>query len=219
MKVDIIAVTYHQDEPLKCLINSLKCQTNPNWNLYIIHDGEDDFYHNLKKDLQDNGYLTDQIILDHTPEKAKEPWGHVSRKFGIKKYIKEDSNVTVLTNGDNYHVPIFVDEVIQSFKSNPDLKFLFWNGIHSHENKGNHPAKYPRNAENYCLLEASLAYTCIDMASAAIKNNIVKDVGFNHVIHDADWHFFVDILQSNHFYKNTGKNLIIKTNKVLFVHN
>ena len=57
------------------------------------------------------------------------------------------------------------------------------------------------------------------MASAAIKNNIVKDVGFNHVVHDADWRFFKDILQSNHFYKKTRKNLIIKNNKVLFVHN
>ena len=64
MHIDIVAVTYHQDETMKCFINSLKSQTNPNWSLYIIHDGEDDFFHEMKKDLEDNGYLNDKIVYD-----------------------------------------------------------------------------------------------------------------------------------------------------------
>jgi len=37
--VDIIAVTYGQNEILKCFINSIRAQTSNNWRLVIIHDG------------------------------------------------------------------------------------------------------------------------------------------------------------------------------------
>ncbi len=57
--VDIIAVTYGQNEILKCFINSIRAQTSNNWRLVIIHDGPNPI---LRKDLRDNGYLSSNKI-------------------------------------------------------------------------------------------------------------------------------------------------------------
>ena len=57
--VDIIAVTYNQNYNLKCLINSIKSQTNNNWRLFIIHDGINE---SLKSELRNENYLVDGKI-------------------------------------------------------------------------------------------------------------------------------------------------------------
>lgn len=37
-RVDIVAVTYSQNQNLKCFINLIKAQTSSNWRLFLIHD-------------------------------------------------------------------------------------------------------------------------------------------------------------------------------------
>ena len=115
-KLDVIVATYHQDEPLKCLINCFKSQTSPDWNLYHIHDGEDDEYHRIKQTLVDDNYINQSnIVFDHTPKKSETPWGHESRDYGMTKYIEANSNVLLHTNGDNYYAPILVKYVLEQF--------------------------------------------------------------------------------------------------------
>ena len=58
--IDIVAVTYGQNEILKCFINSIKAQTNNNWRLFLIHDGKNNELHN---DLRENGYLNENVIF------------------------------------------------------------------------------------------------------------------------------------------------------------
>jgi len=216
MKLDVIAVTYHQNEPLKGFINAFKSQTSPDWNLYIIHDGEDDEYHKIKQDLTDNDYLSQpNIILDHSPQKGANPWGHECRDYGMKKYIKSDSNILVHTNADNYYVPIFTQYLLDSFGMNPGLTFFYWNCIHSHENPAN-PKFYPAGAGSYSLLETELQHSYIDMGCVAVKNDIAKKVGFKHTEQAADWYYFNDLIDRMNEKDN---NKIIKSKKILLVHN
>ena len=62
--VDIIAVTYGQNEILKCFINSIKSQTNNNWRLVIIHDGPNPTLHN---ELNQNILNLQFFYLPHQP--------------------------------------------------------------------------------------------------------------------------------------------------------
>ena len=213
--VNFVAATYHQDLSLKCFINSIKAQTSDNWRLYIIHDGEDEFYHKIKKELEDQGYLNDQIVFDHTPQKAENPWGHLSRDYAVDKYLSGDENeVTVMTNADNYYVPIFVEYLEQVFEVEGYTNLFYWNCVHSHEN-GSNTAYFPPMTGRYSLLQAQLQHAMIDLGCVAIRNNIVKQIGFKHEEHDGDWFYFNDAIS---LIKNP-KEEMKKTNKVLFVHN
>ena len=209
MHIDIIAVTYHQDIELKCFINSVKCQNNPNWNLYIIHDGEDDYFHKIKKDLEDNGYLDDdKIIFDCKPRKADNPWGHESRDYAMDKYIEaKEDHFLIHTNVDNYLTPQMVDLVIHGLQDLPKANFLYWDCVHSHDNYFlDPPGKYGH-------LRTILQEAHIDMGCVAVKNTIAKDNGFKYNNKNADWYYFSDILQ-----KLTDDS-VYKLNKILYVHN
>ena len=87
--LDIVAVTYGQDEILKCFINSIKAQTNKNWRLFIIHDG---INKSLYKKLFKQGYLdSENITFIHYPERT-ENYGHVLRKWSLKNVVKSELN-------------------------------------------------------------------------------------------------------------------------------
>jgi len=208
MHIDIVAVTYHQDIGLKCFINSVKCQTNPNWKLHIIHDGEDDYFHNMKKDLEDNGYLNDKIIYDCKPQKADNPWGHESRDYGMEKYIKSvDDRYLIHTNCDNYLVPVMIDLILDSLADYSHCDFLYWDCVHSHDNYHlDPPGKYGH-------LRSLLQEAYIDMGCVAIKNSIAKSNGFKYNNKNADWFYFSDILQK------VDQMNVLKLNKILYVHN
>ena len=204
--LDIIAVTFHQDEPLKGFINCIKSQTNPNWTLSIIHDGEDAFFHELKEDLIKNDYLNDErITFDHTPNKGDNPWGHGSRDYGMSKYLK--SEYLVHTNVDNYYAPVFVDLVLDELEDNPNVEFLFYDCIHSHHNYFLTPPG------SYGHLTTLLQEGMIDMGCVVAKTEIAKKIGFRYDNKNADWFYFSDLLQI------IDPSNVRKLNKILFVHN
>ena len=209
MHIDIVAVTYHQDETMKCFINSLKSQTNPNWSLYIIHDGEDDFFHEMKKYLEDNGYLNDKIVYDCKPQKADNPWGHESRDFGIEKYIEStDDRFLIHTNVDNYFTPMMIEFILETLEDAPQCNFMYWDCVHSHDNYFlDPPGKYGH-------LRSQLQECGIDMSCVAVKNSIAKANGFKYNSKNADWYYFSDILQ-----QIDVSNTVVKLNKILYVHN
>lgn len=192
--IDIIAVTYNQNNSLKCFINSIKSQTNKNWNLYIIHDGINT---NLKQELLKENYLSENITFIEYPER-KNDYGHTLRSYGLKNFAS--SKYVLITNADNYYTPIFVDEVLKN-----DYDFIYFDMIHSHPTKHNH------NQSSYGLLHTKLERGHIDMGSVVIKTSIAKRIGFNHTDYAADWNYFNDILQTNPTIK--------KINKVLLTHN
>lgn len=193
-KIDIIAVTYGQIEILKCFINSIKSQTNPNWRLFLIHDGPNE---ELRLDLEKNGYLTDNVIFIGYHQRTMN-YGHTLRKWALDNLVNNE--YVLLTNGDNYYVPSMVDEVLSKTED-----FIYFDLVHSHSNISNH------NKSTYGYMKCQLKISNIDMGCAVIKSDIAKSVGFNSLGYAADWDFFEQILKTN--------PTIHKIDKILFVHN
>lgn len=187
--VNFLAVTYGHDLQLKCFINSIRCQTNPNWTLKIVHDGPAP---ELKKSLEVNGYLKDKRIQFIESETRTKCFGHHLRRI----YISEmpDDGYLILTNGDNYYAPCLVDDLI---KSSADIVYWDFKSHHS----------------NYRTADSFLAENFIDMGAVAVKSSIAKKVGFNSLKFAADWEYFKDIIESG------LTNDIEKINKVLLMHN
>lgn len=193
--IDILSVTYNQDEVLKCFINSIKSQTDNRWRLFIIHDGPNP---KLKQDLTDNGYLVnDKIFFVEYPVR-KNDYGHSLRKWGLNNLAS--SEYLLITNGDNYYTPNMVEEVLKVQKD-----FVYFNCIHSHKTPNNN------TKQDYGYLDAKLSRGWIDMGSVVLKTSLAKKVGFNSVDFAADWFYFESILKLN--------PSIHKINKTLFVHN
>lgn len=192
--LDIISVTYGQDDILKCFINSIKSQTNKNWRLFLIHDGKNE---ELRMDLERNNYLTDNITFIEHPERTMN-YGHLLRKWGLENLVTNE--YVLITNGDNYYTPNMVDEVL---KNTEDL--IYFDCIHSHDNILNH------NKSTYGYMNSKLEISNIDMGCVVVKSSIAKSVGFNSISYSADWDYFSEILSTSPSIK--------KIDKVLFVHN
>jgi hypothetical protein len=192
--LDIVAVTYAQDESLKCFINSIKAQTNPNWMLYVIHDG---LNAELKADLIKNSYINEKICFIEYPERTG-GYGHFLRNWGIFNLIKNE--YVLITNGDNYYMPNAVDEIL-----NKNEDFIYFDCVHSHETAVNH------NKSSYGYMNCELAANKIDIGCVAVKTHMAKSVGFSSNSYSADWDYFNSLLNLN--------PSICKIDKVLFVHN
>lgn len=193
--IDIIAVTYGQNDILKCFINSIKSQSNPNWRLFIIHDGENI---ELKKDLLENGYLVDKKVIFYEFPVRTSSYGHKLRKWGLETLAENE--YVLITNGDNYYTPNMVDEILKC-----DEDFIYFDMIHSHKNMNN------ENKNHYGFMKTQVKQSAIDMGSAAIKTKLAKESGFNNFEFAADWKYFEGVLNR--------KPTIKKIEKVLFVHN
>ncbi len=193
-KLDIIAVTYNQNENLKCFINSIKAQTSFNWRLFILHDG---LNKELKEDLKNNNYLSGDIEFIEHPTRTGH-YGHCLRKWAIDNVINNE--YTLLTNGDNYYVPTMVQEVL-----NKSEDLVYFDCVHSHITNINH------NKTSYGYMNCKLVPNNIDIGCARIRTSLVKKVNFKSNHFSADWDFFNDII-------NEGAT-ICKIDKVLFVHN
>lgn len=193
--IDIICVTFGQDEILKCFINSIKSQTDNRWRLFIIHDGLNE---PLKRDLEKNSYLIrDKIFFIEHPERTHN-YGHKLRDWGLKNLATSD--YVLITNGDNYYTPNMVKEVLSRRED-----FIYFNCVHSHKTKNNN------NQTDYGYLEAKLVRGWIDIGSAVIKTTLAKKIGFNSTEFHADWVYFEKVLNLN--------PTTYKINKTLFVHN
>ena len=193
--VDIIAVTYGQNEILKCFINSIRAQTSNNWRLVIIHDGPNEILH---KDLKDNGYLSSNRITFIEHPVRTENYGHLLRKWSLENVIQNE--YVLLTNGDNYYTPNMIEEVS---KRSEDV--IYFDLVHSHKTPHNN------NKSTYGYMNSELVCSRVDMGNVVIKSELAKKVGFNSTDFAADWIYFNEVLELS--------PTIFKINKVLFVHN
>jgi len=193
--IDIIAVTYGQNEILKCFINSIKSQTSNNWRLVIIHDGSNPLLH---IQLKTEGYLNSgKIEFIENPVRTGH-YGHLLRKWALENVVENE--YVLLTNGDNYYVPTMIDEVS---KRTEDL--IYFDLIHSHETVFN------QNNSTYGFMDSQLIVSRVDIGNVVIKSDMAKQAGFNSVGFAADWTYFSDVMKLS--------PSTFKIDKVLFVHN
>jgi hypothetical protein len=106
----------------------------------------------------------------------------------------------VITNGDNYHAPVFIEKLLQGFKDNSIVATYCSEMTHSYLQWG--------------TIQCSLKRGYIDCACMMIRSEIAKEIGWNDVVsHSADWIFFNRIINAY------GRNNIVKVPGNLLVHN
>jgi len=216
--VEIIAVTYGHDFELKCFINSILCQTSPKWELHIVHDGLNEEYLKISKSLQKEGYLKDDRIRLSCTKKRENCFGHNCRDFGIQS-SKSIAPYTLITNCDNYYVPILVEQ-IDYYMRDDKLDFLYWDFIHNFKQKTFNKDKA------YEYIKAKIKYEWLDIGCAAVNSEICKKIGFKNKEWDSDYYFLEDCIKeiknraaSGSASKPGWKSRVRKIDKVLFVHN
>jgi hypothetical protein len=210
MILDIVVATYHQDTVLKCFINCIKSQTNPNWRLILVHDGYDEFYERLEKSLTEDGYLNEKIILTHTGQRVAD-YGHTPLRFGVNKYVK-DNRYVLLTNADNYYVPVLVEEVLSTASQFDNPKFIYWDCVHDYSRP------YFDPPFGYGHLSSELEMNLIDRGCVAAMGSLAKVAEPDHVGgRCADWVYLDKMIR--HIDSNGEPVKCQKITKILFVHN
>lgn len=194
MTLHIICAAYKRIIPLRILIDSFLIQTNPNWKLYIIHDGE------IPDEVQDiiDLYNDDRITFEYTKVRNAHS-GFPNRDMMIKRTIGADDDFVMSTNDDNYYVPTFVDEVLKCCQ--PGIGIVYCNMIHSHF--------------GYSVLSTILQVYYIDLGAFAVRLPLAKKVGIKASSDIADGIFAQDCLAEC----NATGLITIKIEKILFIHN
>lgn len=190
----IIAVAYKRPAELKLLISSLVCQSSPNWELYIIHDGpapED--VTNVVLDFQD-----ERIMLCESKER-KGNYGHPNRRMMLQKIKADQDDFILLTNDDNFYVKNFVKTMMTNATKTVGL--IHCDMLH--------------NYTNYNILKTEPKNNKIDMGAFIVRADIAKAVGFNSTKFDADGIYCEECAE----YCRKNNYRILHIDKIMFVHN
>jgi hypothetical protein len=211
--LEVICVTYGHNNELKCFINSFKCQDDQDYFLRIIHDGNCKQYKKLKKDLEDNSYLADNITIEATKERFND-YGHSLRDYGLKT-SKIDSEFTLITNGNNYYLPKLVNRIKDVYcRYDKITELIFFDLVHYHRFQD----KSDGDLGSFSLLDSDLKEAKIDMGACVIRSQVAKKIGFNSRRHNADWDYFSECAKYITGLNTNKKNVLVKQQEVLFVH-
>ena len=193
-------VTYQRELQLRVLLSSLAAQSEMNFEVIVIHDGPRRETRELIESFSPE--LPFELIYIETPARFND-YGHSLRQLIIDRC---ETKYLLLTNDDNYYVPIFTQEMIGALQEE-NLDVLFCNMIHSHV--------FPDlpNPFGYQLLEAEPRRRRIDIGCFIFKTSLGKNAGWRDKGFEGDATFFEDIT------KQRPTVSIGKMNKVLFVHN
>lgn len=195
MIVHIISVAYHRAIPLRILIDSFLVQTNPNWRLYIIHDGPP------PPAVQSviSSYNDLRIQFTSTPT-VKGNWGHPNRKFMLGQIPLNHRDFVLMTNDDNYYVPTFIEQMLKECRKY-DVGFVYCDTLHSYL--------------KYDVLSTEVREGSIDMGAFIVKLDVAKHIGFNHMHISADGLYAVECAT----FCKLRRLKVVKIPKPLFVHN
>lgn len=194
MKLKIICVAYERPIAMRGLIDCFLLQTNPNWELTIIHDGKAS--QNVWNTV--NLYNDNRIVFSET-EQRNQQFGHPNRKMMIEKLIESNVDFVLITNDDNYYVPVFVEYM--SGMISPNVGMIYCDSVHSHFQYIHHKT---------CVMVDH-----IDIGSFIVRIDIAKRIGFTGTTFNADG---VYAMQCANLCKVHGLR-VIYIPKPLFVHN
>jgi glycosyltransferase involved in cell wall biosynthesis len=192
MKVCIISTAYNR-HPV--IISSLICQTHQDWELHIIHDGQNDNYREWV-----NSYKDKRIIYsENIPRQVN--YGHPIRQKALQDIKNNiygtDCNYIVITNEDNYFVPTYLQKMIEGFKE--DIVATYCSMLY--------------NQIDYNIMNCTLQLGNIDCSCVMVRKDVACDVGWRSMEHSSDWIYFSDIIQKY------GADKWIKVGGYLIVHN
>jgi hypothetical protein len=191
-KIAIICPIY------KCypqIISSMILQTHKDWELYLVHDGEADQF------LRDYVALVndDRIKFVETKERLNK-YGHPIRADYLNKLKKSDCSYVLITNGDNYHTPNCLENMIKGFVDENVIATYCDAMVHSYF--------------GHSVLVCQLEYGKIDCACVMIRKDVACNVGWNDVNNaPSDWTYFSDVA------KTVGWDKFRKVSGCLLIHN
>jgi hypothetical protein len=195
MKLHIICVAYERPIRLRCLIDSFMVQSNPNWELNLVHDGpaskaELDTISLYKKEDRVNWFISEQRYGEY---------GHPNRRAMLKMIKGNKDDYVLITNDDNYYVPKFIEYFFEV--AAPDVGIIYCDTIHSHA--------------GYNINFSQLKEHRIDMGAFIVKLDIAQEVGFKHNHFSADGTYCEECNQ-----RRADKGLrVVYIPKCLFIHN
>jgi len=193
--LQIICVAYNRYIPLEILCKCFQVQTNPNWVLHVVYDGKapDDIIELINPLLKDS-----RIHFYQSPERYQN-YGHPNRKTMLEALECNPKDFIWMQNDDNYVIPKSVEFIINEIKWNTGI--IYWNTLHSYMDYDVHKSELKENS--------------IDMAAFAVRADIAKMTGFNHLHLSADGAYAEECLSTC-----TVKRLkTVKINKCLTIHN
>lgn len=169
--MQIIAVTFGHTTELEVFIGSLLLQTNPDWQLYLVHDGPVPI--EVCKIMA--RYSDPRITFWHSEERNGK-YGHPNRRKALEALEGDPDDFVLMTNGDNYLSPAFVKQMLDAAK--PGVGIVTCDCVHSHLDWGYHRSQ---------LFEGGL-----DMSAFIVRYDVAKAVGFRHDHFSADGAYAVD---------------------------
>lgn len=195
--LNVICVAYRKTPELRMLINCFFVQSDPRWNLFIIHDGPPPA--DLVKMIE---FYRDPRIKFEFTEKVNGSWGHPNRRMMLRKMPHSRKDFILITNDDNYYVPLFVEMMMtQARKEANNTGIVYCNTVH--------------NYTKYDVLETRLKRGSVDMGSFIVRSDVARKVGFNSDEFDADGIYAEECAQ----YCSKMKLKLVHIRKALFVHN
>ena len=167
--VKIIAVTYGHDREVDVFLNSLILQTCGDWELWLVHDGipPKEFRDKMRK------YTHERRIHFEWSSQRVGNWGHSNRGAWLNKIQADADDYILMTNADNYYVPIFIETMLgKSRIDSGKADMVYCDTIHSHFEYRYHTSEVYEGG--------------IDLGAFMVRGDIAKSVGFNWTHFSAD---------------------------------
>jgi hypothetical protein len=196
-KFSFIIPCWEQTHLLKCLLQSIICQTYSNWEAILIHDGVDlSHKSNLKE------YLNDPRFFYTSTSERYGYWGHKSRIIGTTLSL---GDWIIHSNDDNYFVPILLEEIVNIISLNSEVNFIYWDMI-----LGKYKNEHSHNKKDYGHFIPKIQHSYMDWGQFTTKKEIISKYYIQYEEAAADGTLI----------ENMKHELIpAYIDKVLFVHN
>ena len=172
---------------------SLLEQTYDNWELLFVHDGPSDEIGDIARSLIES----DKRIRFIETEQRANDWGHTPRQRGFQEVeSKIEGDFLVVSNSDNYHVPGFVEKMLEAFDDSTDA--VYCNMSHDYYSWRN--------------FDTRLEYSFVDCGCVMARRDIALAAGWNDNSYEGDWKYVSDLVDQR------GIMRFKKLNATLFVH-
>jgi hypothetical protein len=190
-KIVVFATYYQQKEKAATLIEAMKAQIVPNWELIICSNGDPSVN---ELDVSDP-----RIKIKLTPENTGH-WGALNRKKFIEEELGDD-DLLINTSVEDYYAPVLTGDINQLSQG---YDFIHWDfSHHTFRYLTTHAMTQPRVSK-------------IDWGSYAVKGKFAK----NTKMSDKDWTEYVaDGLFVEHMVTQNPDMKIIRLPKILMIKN
>jgi hypothetical protein len=151
--ITFLVPMHYENNNLDMFIGMMLSQTNPNWIIWILHNGINIVAENRAKKYNDKR-------IKFFQNENSNFWGCYNRQ----NYLKNVETEYVINSSiHDYYIPIAIQEILS--RENDD--FIYWQSI-------NHLVGY------HTTLDCEPIPGQIDWGNFAVKTDIAKQVGINH---------------------------------------